>query len=249
MKRLGPEQDAFGRVLLDYLNGRTRAATIVEREDGFVESEPPGAYFDEFRRWFPVERQALRHVRDRVLDVGVGAGRVALELQRRGHAVVAIYVSPLVARVARRRGVKTVKVMALEDVDTKLGRFDTVVMFMNNFGLFENEAKARRLLRRLHDVTGDDGRIVATSSEFARIPPEHRTYRRRNLERGRMPGQVRFRLRYRTLRGSWFDYLFVSRREMRRLLRGTGWRVRRFVEPVGDNNLYAAVIEKEPGPR
>ena len=38
----------------------------------------------------------------------------------------------------------------LEDLDDSLGRFDTVVMFMNNFGLFGNEAKARRLLRRLH---------------------------------------------------------------------------------------------------
>jgi SAM-dependent methyltransferase len=184
-----------------------------------------------------------------VLDVGVGAGRVALELQQRGHTVVGIDVSPLVARVARRRGVRTVKVMALEDVDAKLGRFDTVVMFMNNFGLFESEAKARRLLRRLHDVTTDDGRIVATSSEFGgRIPPEHRIYRRRNVERGRLPGQVRFRLRYRMLQGPWFDYLFVSRREMERLLRGTCWRVRRFVPPVGDDNLYAAVLEKEPRP-
>ena len=245
MKRLRSEQDAFGRVLLDYMNGRTHAATIVEREDGFIEAESPRAYFDEFRRWFPVERRALRDVRGRVLDVGVGAGRVALELQQRGHTVVAIDVSPLVARVARKRGVRTVKVMALEDVDEKLGRFGTVVMFMNNFGLFESEAKARRLLRRLHDVTTEDGRIVATSSEFVgKIPPEHSTYRRRNPERGRMPGQVRFRLRYRTLQTPWFDYLFVSRREMEQLLRGTGWHVSRFVQHEGES-LYAAVIGKD----
>lgn len=245
MKRLQPEQDAFGRVLLDHLDGRRHAATIVERDDGFMEAENPAAYFDGFRRWFVVERQALRHVRGRVLDVGVGAGRVALELQRRGHAVVGIDVSPLVARVARRRGVRNVKVIALEELDASLGRFDTVVMFMNNFGLFGSEAKAKRLLRRLHTLTSDHGRIVATSSDFTgNRSPDHGPYRQRNKARGRMPGQIRFRLHYRKRTMPWFDYLFVSPREMERLLRGTGWHLGRVIRHEGDD-LYVAVIDKD----
>ena len=245
MRRLRPEQDAFGRVLLEHLDGNDRAATIVERDDGYIEWEPPAAYFSPFTNWFAVERRALRYVRGRVLDVGAGAGRVALELQERGHTVVAVDVSPLVVRVARRRGVRNAKVLALEDLDGSLGRFDTVVMFMNNFGLFGNEAKARRLLRRLHALTTDDGRIVATSSDHTRtINPAHRAYRRRNEERGRMPGQVRFRLRYRMLSTGWFDYLFVTPREMERLLRGSGWHVHRFISN-DDDNLYAAVIDKD----
>jgi SAM-dependent methyltransferase len=181
-----------------------------------------------------------------VLDVGVGAGRVALELQRRRRRVVGIDVSPLTARVARRRGVRNVKVMALEELDASLGRFDTVVMFMNNFGLFESEAKAKRLLRRLHAQTTDRGRIVATSSDFPKtMSREHRVYRRRNRERGRMPGQIRFRLRYRNLETPWFDYLFVSPREMERLLAGTGWHIHRIIRD-GEHPLYAAVIDKEP---
>jgi SAM-dependent methyltransferase len=245
LKRLRPEQDAFGRVLLDYLDGGDRAATIVERDDGYIESEPPAAYFNPFRRWFAVERQVLRHVRGRVLDVGVGAGRVALELQRRGHDVVGIDVSPLVVSVARRRGVRNVKVLALEDLDGRLGHFDTVIMFMNNFGLLANETKARGLLRRLHALTTEKGRIVATSSDHAKTTnPAHLAYRRRNRERGRMPGQNRFRLRYRKLATPWFDYLFVTPREMERLLRGTGWRVGRFIR--SDDDFYAAVIEKDP---
>jgi len=249
LKRLRPDQDVFGRVLLEYLDGRERASTVIERDDGFIDSEPPAAYFHPFRRWQTVERQALRYVRGRVLDVGAGAGRVALELQRRGHAVVAIDVSPLAVRVARRRGVRSAKVLSLDEVDRSLGEFDSVVMFMNNFGLFESETKAKRLLRRLHGVTSERGRIVATSSDFRKnSPPEHRAYHRRNKVSGRMRGQIRFRLRYRRLETPWFDWLFVSPAEMERLLRGIGWRVGRIIRS-GDDTFYAAVIDKEPAAR
>jgi SAM-dependent methyltransferase len=81
-----------------------------------------------------------------VLDAGVGAGRAALELQRRGRSVVGIDVSSGVVEVARRRGVRDVRLLAFEEVDDSVGQFDTIVMFGNNFGLFGSPSKARRLL-------------------------------------------------------------------------------------------------------
>ena len=57
-----------------------------------------------------------------------------------------------------------------------------------------------------------------------------------------MSGQMRIRVRHRSLATPWFDYLFVSRDEMRSLVDGTGWRVPRFVDPHGA--LYVAVLEK-----
>ena len=58
-----------------------------------------------------------------------------------------------------------------------------------------------------------------------------------------MSGQFRHRERYRNLKGPWFDWLFVSRDEMQEIVAGTGWVVRKFVEPEGDQ--YVAVIEKD----
>ena len=54
---------------------------------------------------------------------------------------------------------------------------------------------------------------------------------------------MRSRERYRNLKGSWFDWLFVSRQEMLEIVAGTGWAVRKFIEPEGDQ--YVAVIDKE----
>ena len=63
----------------------------------------------------------MRHVRGRLLDVGVGSGRVALHLQESGHEVLGIDISPLAVEVARRRGVEDARVLAFKDVGPKLG--------------------------------------------------------------------------------------------------------------------------------
>ena len=237
-------EDAYGQLLLAHLEGR-RAAEIGERDDGFIEANAgPGAYFAPFRRWPAHQRRAMRFVRGRVLDVGAGAGRVALHLQQRGLDVVAIDISPLAVEVCRRRGVRDARVCAFEEVGDQLGSFDTVVMFGNNFGLFGGASKARRMLRRLHRSTSARGRIVAESADvYATELPEHLDYHERNRRRGRMAGQLRIRIRHRRFATPWFDYLIVSPDEMRSLVAGSGWQLARMLE--GDGRLYAAVLEKE----
>lgn len=133
--------------------------------------------------------------------------------------------------------------MSVNQISPALGAFGTVLMLGMNFGLFANRDKARWLLRRLHRITGQDGRIIAESRDPDTTDnPFHRAYQRRNKQRGRMAGQVRIRVRYQKYVTRWFDYLFVSRNEMERILRGTGWAVRRFIPPHGP--LYVAVIVK-----
>jgi SAM-dependent methyltransferase len=213
-------------------------AEIVERDDRFIAASMLN-YFAPVRRWAAVERRALRSVQGRVLDVGVGAGRVALELQARGREVVAIDVSPGAVEVARRRGVRDVRLLAFDDVDESLGRFGTVVMFGNNFGLFGSRAKARRRLRQLRSFVG---RIVATSNDpYATDDPTHLAYQERNRARDRMSGQLRLRVRHRDLVGPWFEYLIVSPDEMAEIVEGTGWRIRRLVQDEG--SYYVAVLD------
>jgi SAM-dependent methyltransferase len=238
------KQDAFGREIFAHLNGR-EAVEIIERDDGYLDlSGGPQAYFAEYPAWPAMEKEAISLARGRVLDVGCGAGRVGLYLQSRGLDVTGIDNSPLAVRTCRQRGYRKARVQDFEKVSPALGRFDTVVMFGNNFGLFGSFARARRLLRRLHGMTGLAGRIVAqTLDPYQTGAPEHLAYHRRNRRRGRMGGQIRLRVRFRDSATPYFDYLLVSRSEMQTIVRGTGWKVSRFVD--GSGPTYAAVLEKE----
>lgn len=244
-RRLRDDEDAFGHALRDYLRGRTRGE-IIERSDGFIQPGPGGeVYFAEYRDWAPHERAAVRYVRGRVLDVGCGAGRHALHLQRRGHRVLGIDVSPLAVRICRLRGVREARRMSLDEVSPRLGRFDTVLMLGANLGLVESARRAPQLLRRLHAVTSAEGRIIAgTLDPYRTREPEHRAYHRWNRRRGRMGGQIRMRVRYRSYVTPWFDYLFVSPQELRELVRGTGWRIARILR-AGRRPQYVAVLEKD----
>jgi SAM-dependent methyltransferase len=244
---LKKHEDAYGRLMLEYLE-KGEAFEIVERDDGVIAAGnySPAAYFAPFRRWPKAERKALRFARGRVLDVGCGAGRVALELQERGHEVVGIDLSPLAVEVARRRGVKDVREVPVTRVDRRLGRFDTFVMFGNNFGLTGSRRRAPWLLRRFRSLANEGARILAESvNPYTTDNPDHLAYHRRNRRRGRMAGQVRIRIRHGRYRTPWSDYLLASPEEMAELAEAGGWRLERVIDE--GETVYVGVLALAEG--
>src|SRR5437762_2042610 len=122
-RALRPEEDAFGQLIAEFARGG-RPIEVVERDDGSVFTGEVGYWFAPFRNWWPHERRAMRFVRGRVLDLGCGAGRVALHLQSRGSDVVAVDVSPLGMETARARGVVDARLGTLEEALRAGERFD-----------------------------------------------------------------------------------------------------------------------------
>lgn len=242
-------QDAFGRWLCDHLRGADNGAAV-ERDDGYVDvTASAGYYFSEPGEWHAQDRKALRLARGRVLDVGCGAGRHCLYLQRMGVDVTGIDNSELAVRVCRERGVRRLVAASLTDVLSMPlgrlgGRFDTVLMMGANFGLFGTSRLAPARLRRLLRVTAPGARIIgSTLDPYRTRAPHHVAYHRANRRRGRLGGELRIRVRYGSCCTPWFDYLFVSRPELGRLLAGSGWRLARTIEGPGPS--YTAVIERQ----
>ncbi len=228
--------------MIEWQRGRT-AVDMIERDDGLlVANQSAPMLFAPLRRWPEAEREAVCLARGDVLDVGCGPGRVALHLQGRGHRVTAIDHSPLVVQVARDRGVRDCRALGLDQVGPGIGHFETVIMFGNGFGLLRSRAAAPRLLRRLAAVTAPGAQILASSLDvYQTSDPVHLAYHARNRARGRMPGQLRLRIRHRHRATPWYDFLMVSRDEMAEVAGAGGWRLDR---TIGEGKYYVGVLTR-----
>ncbi len=239
--------DGYGEQLWSYFKTGEPKSEIIERDDGFISHGRYGGnlYFSEYKNWNPLDKQAMKYVRGRVLDIGCGAGRHSLYLQGKGFDVTGIDNSPLAIKVCRARGLKKTKVMSITDIgELKANSFDTVIMMGNNFGLFGSFKLAKQLLKKLHRITSPDALIIAvTRDPYATDDPGHLAYHKLNKKRGRMPGQLRIRVRFRGYIGSWFDYLLVSKKELEEILQGTGWGVQQFID--SNDGQYVMVLSKE----
>jgi SAM-dependent methyltransferase len=240
-------QDAFGQMLLDRLHDPA-AVEFVERDDGYLDTGAGPAYFSDYPDWPGSVKKALRLARGRILDLGCGAGRHCLYLQRKGFDMTGIDSSPLAVKTCRLRGVRRAFNYSVEDLNSvrvrrRLGRFDTIVMLGNNLGLLGSQRQAVRLLRALHDITNPGAQLLGeTLDPYGTRRPVHRAYQARNRQRGRMGGQIRLRVRYNNLHTPWYDYLLLSRTELRTILAGTGWRLEQTIPDTGGS--YVAVIRR-----
>ena len=200
-------------------------------------------FFADHDDWAEPERRAFEYVQGRVLDIGAGAGRHSLVVQRRQLETVAIDISPGAVEVCRRRGVRDARLLPLGEIDESLGVFDTVLLLCGNFGLAGGADETAAFLEKLHSLTRPRARIVLdTVDPYVDNDDADLAYLERNRGRGLMPGQVRIRIRYGGLVTPWYDLLCVSSGELEELAAPTGWQLawRRDGEPPD----WYGVLEK-----
>src|SRR2546427_13082122 len=84
--------DLYARAMLDYWLGK-QGVFEFERDDGYRSRSRGETYFAPPAKGLKVEREAMKEVRGRVLDVGCGPGRHALFLPRERDWVVGMRAS------------------------------------------------------------------------------------------------------------------------------------------------------------
>ena len=241
---LTDKQDAFGHLLTDYQNGEQNVV-IVEREDGYIEISRLGplTYFAAYTEWAEHQKLAIEYAAGRVLDIGCGAGRHSLYLQKQGHDVLGTDISPLVIQLCKQQGLKNATVVPITQLNSKLGIFKTIIMMGHNFGLVGSYKRSQWLLRRFASMTTDDAKIIVeTMDPYQTKNPAHLAYHQYNRDRGRMGGQLRHRIRYKQYATPWYDYLLVSKLELEDILIGTSWTIEHYID--SDKPTYIAILKK-----
>ena len=205
---LSPNNDPMGAAIRDYQNNG-KASRLRVLSSMFDEDEMPVAHlFRTFNQMPRLEQKALSMAKDRVLDIGAGAGCHALALQERGLEVKAIDISPLSCEVMKERGVKNAECVNLFDPQLQ-GKYDTLLLLMNGTGIAGKLNRLPMLLNRLKELLAEGGQILIDSSDLKYIYEN---------EDGSMDidlnapyyGEVDYQMQYKNVKGEPFDWLYTD---------------------------------------
>lgn len=210
----------FGFILSSYFHGDKTPYSVV-RDDGHVE------YPNDPMEYLSVEDWYIKHAKGKVLDVGCGSGSYLLAFQKKGLEGYGIDIDEQCIQLCKERGLKNVwKENILKPSKTKRHRFDTVVLAGNNLGIAGNLENIEKMLRHFHGITTDAGIVIGEGLNFTKtMSPVHKKYADAQRKNGRFAGVMTMRLDYKNMVGEWFDWIHTPEKELKAIVKETGWKV------------------------
>ena len=232
--------DTYSQALQNYHEGKEPDSYEIVRDDGYSSIVPISIFFDD-THFSKIELLALDSCRGKVLDVGAGAGRHTLELQRRKIDVTAIDISQNAVTIMKNRGVKNLihsDILDLTDI-----KFDTLLMLMNGIGMVGNSANLEMFLIKAKQILNKKGIIVFDSVDVSKTKnPKHVNYRKKNLQDSKLPGQQKLRIKYAGVTGDWFNWLHISFNELSECIQDNGFSAE--LIQTEKNGQYVAKLQK-----
>ncbi|OIQ30743.1 MAG: SAM-dependent methyltransferase [Bacteroidetes bacterium MedPE-SWsnd-G2] len=156
-------KDLFGQALLDYHNNNytedLKTSTNISEEDDL----PLPYLFRSFNAMPKLEQKALKMCKGKILDVGCGAGNHSLHLQKYFNDIDAIDISEGAVKVAKLRGVNSVELKSLLEVNNT---YDTILLLMNGTGIFQTLEAVPKYLNHLKNLLNPGGQILIDSSDI-----------------------------------------------------------------------------------
>ncbi len=191
--------DPFGQALFAYWRGNKSTFLIHEFKSGQELALPVSVFFRSVEDFFTTEN-ALPYCRGRILVVGAGTGVHAFELERQGHEVTAIEVSPQAVQIMKERGIKDIRQHDFFQFKGEL--YDTILMLGHNIGICETIDGIKKLLHRCELLLYPGGQLLVNSvDESVSLEATNR--------KG-YPGELEFRLSHEGNFGPWMRWLHVD---------------------------------------
>tara|TARA_B100001287_G_scaffold1325_1_gene1013 strand:+ start:24803 stop:25579 length:777 start_codon:yes stop_codon:yes gene_type:complete len=253
IKGLQEFEDAFGNNMKDCFDSGDYGSgyEIVERDDGqFTLNGDSNAYFEGFEDWTDLQKNASKIVKGTVLDIGCGAGKHSLYFQGKGLDVYAMDNSSLAIDICKKQGIKNTILCDVNHFDKfdEAIKFDSILLWGNNFGLLQNESFFYYFLNLLQNFSNQGTKIFLESMDpfgFGFKDADTVKYIKHNLRQKKMAGQINVRIRYKKYVTPWQDYVFASKDELKKMLLNTNWRIEETLEAPSENQYIAILKQKQ----
>ncbi|MDC1402931.1 class I SAM-dependent methyltransferase [Crocinitomicaceae bacterium] len=199
--------DPIGKGILDYAENRRPGDIIVMSDICDDDIIPLEVLFRKFDEMPELEKRALEECDGKVLDVGAGAGAHAThlikELEMDAHC---IEISP--GAVEHLQDVE-IPVRQINFFDVKDEKYDTVLMLMNGIGIAGTLSNLEKTLLHAKSLLNHNGKIICDSSDIKYLYEDEDGSMLVNLNT-EYYGNFRFKMKYKSEVGPWFDWLYVD---------------------------------------
>lgn len=222
--------DVFGEALKDQFLNPPSDILWVHNSYDEPEEMPVDIYFRDETEMPELELKALEACRGKILDVGAGVGSHALVLQKRGHDVAGMDISEAAVMIMIQRGLKNAfqgNILKLE----KHHKYDTLLFMMNGIGLTGSLQGLKSFLKEAKGFMNPGGQLVFDSSDLLYL------YQEIAFPVNGYYGEVSFRYEYKSIKGSWFKWVYVDQKTLKDLAAESGWSTEILFEDEHDQYL------------
>ena len=228
--------DVFGEALKDQFTKPPSETLWVHNSYDEPEEMPVDIYFRDESDMPDLELKALELCKGKVLDVGAGVGSHALVLQSRGFDVTGMDISASAVEIMNQRGLK--KAVEGNILKYKDDTFDTLLFMMNGIGLTGTIKGLTTFLKDVKSLLKPDGQLIFDSSDLSYL------YQEVAFPLSGYYGEVSFRYEYKSVKGSWFKWIYVDQQTLKSLAEKQGWKVEIVFEDDQDQYLAKLSLPK-----
>lgn len=199
--------DLFGKAILDFHTNNSPENIITETSISEADEMSVGYLFRKFNEMPKLEQKALQLCKEKILDVGCGAGSHSLYLQEKGFEVTSIDISESAIKACQLRGLKNAKIQNI--LELKDEKFDTILLLMNGTGIFETLKEISKYLQKLKSLLNTNGQILIDSSDIIYMydQDDDGSY---SVPAENYYGELTFTIHYKNLTEDTFPWLYLD---------------------------------------
>ncbi len=231
------ERDPMGQAMYHYFHFNDTTSIKVNTNITEGEELPVSHLFRKYSEMPFLEKEALRLVNGRVLDVGAGSGAHSLYLQNNGFDVTSIDVSELSCILMNERGLKNVKCNDIWTMESET--YDTIMFMMNGIGLVKNLEGLEIFLEFIKNFIAPSGQILLDSSDIKYMFYNDQGDFWVDMN-SKYYGELEYQLTYKNYTADPFPWLFIDFDRLRNIAIKCGWNVELIYED--DHFRYLAKL-------